>query len=152
MGGEGLGFVWRGLSKGMVWAVDGAYAQDPKGWKRPWGLQGLSLRLNGTVGIQACPPPLILGGNLTWEPSRLLGPKWGGAIALRSSLAPPRGPLPPASPDLPGLRGADPVWPPLLLPLQYPHVLPVHLGVPPISLGVRVPHQWPAGDLVVGRR
>ena len=60
--------------------------------------------------------------------------------------------LPPASPDLPGLRGTDPVWPPPLLPLLSPHILPVHLGVPPVSLGVRVPHQWLAGTLVVGRR
>ena len=73
------------------------------------------------------------------------------AITLHSSPASPRGPLLPASPNLPGLRDANPVWPPLLLPLQSPYVLPVHSGVPPVSLGVRVPHQWPAGALVVGR-
>ena len=44
----------------------------------------------------------------------------GGAIALLSSLPPPRGPLPPASPDLPGLRGANPIWSPLLLPPSPP--------------------------------
>ena len=65
----------------------------------------------------------------------------GRAITLRSSLAPPGRPRPPASPDLPSLRGADPVWPPLLLPPQYPNILPVHLGVPPVSLGVRVPNR-----------
>ena len=75
----------------------------------------------------------------------------GQAIALRSSPAPPGESLPPASPDIPGLRGADPVWPPLLLPSQSPCVLQVHFGVPPISLGIRVPHQRPAGTLVVGR-
>ena len=73
-------------------------------------------------------------------------------ISLRSSLAPPGGPLLPTSPDLPGLRGADPVWPPLLLPPLSPHILLVHLGVPPVSLGISVPHQQPAGSLVVGRR
>ena len=60
--------------------------------------------------------------------------------------------LPPASPDLPSLRGTDPVWFPLLLPPQSPYILPVHSGVLPISLCVRVPHQQPAGALVVGRR
>ena len=72
----------------------------------------------------------------------------GQAIALHSSPTPPRGPLP----DLPGLRGTNPVWPPLLLPPLSSHVLPVHLGFPPISLGIRVPHQWLAGALVVGRK
>ena len=76
----------------------------------------------------------------------------GGANALLSCSSGLGGPLPPASPDLPGLRGTDPVWPPPLLPLLSPHILPVHLGVPPVSLGVRVPHQWLAGTLVVGRR
>ena len=75
---------------------------------------------------------------------------WGNGP--RSSPAPPGGPLPPASPDLPGLRGADPVWPPLLLSPQSPHIVLVHLGVPPVSLGVRVPHEQRAGTLVVGRR
>ena len=74
-----------------------------------------------------------------------------GANALRFSPTLPEGPLLPASPDLPGLRGTDPVWSPLLLPPLSPHILPVHLGVPPISLGIRVPHQQPAGTLVVGR-
>ena len=75
----------------------------------------------------------------------------GGANALRSSPALPGESLPPASPDLPGLRGADLVWPSLLLPPRSPYILPVHSGVPPVSLGVIVPHQWPAGAPVVGR-
>ena len=41
-------------------------------------------------------------------------------------------------PSQPPLRGASPVQRPLLLPSQSPHVLPVRLGVLPISLGVRV--------------
>ena len=76
----------------------------------------------------------------------------GQVIALHSSPALPGQSLPPASPDLPSLRGADPVWPPLLLPLQSPYVLLVHSGILPVSLGVRVPHQWLADTLVVGRR
>ena len=75
----------------------------------------------------------------------------GQVITLCSSPALPRESLPSASPDLPGLRGTDPVWPPLLLPPQSRCVLPVLSGIPPVSLGVRVPHQWPAGTLVVGR-
>ena len=169
----------------------------------------MRLRLNGTEGAQACPPPLVSEGKgphlgaqqASWAqvggaialcfslllpegPSTLpllislasllcpkdpcglvgiwmggtgLGPQqtpWaqvGRVIALRSSLTPPRRPLPPAFPDLPSLRGTDPVWPPLLLPPQSPHVLQGHLGAPPISLGVRILHQQPAGTLVVGR-
>ena len=72
----------------------------------------------------------------------------GQVIALRSSPALPGASLPPASPDLPGLRGPDLVWPPLLLPPRSPYVLLVHSGVPPFSLGVTVPHQRPAGALV----
>ena len=52
----------------------------------------------------------------------------------------------------PHLRGTGPVQPPLLLPLQSPHVLPVRWGVLSISLGIGVPHQRLAGALVVGRR
>ena len=85
----------------------------------------------------------------------------GQGIGLGAQQAPwarvggetPSAPLPlllPASPDLRGLRVANPVWPPLL-PRQPRHVLPVHLGFPPISLGVRVPHHRPAVTLVVGR-
>ena len=76
----------------------------------------------------------------------------GQAIALHSSPTLPGESLPPASPDLSGLRGTYLVWPPLLLPLRSPYVLLVHSGVPPISLVVRDPHQRPAGTLVVGRR
>ena len=73
-----------------------------------------------------------------WELSSLPG-RVGQMIALRSSPALPGESLPPASPDLPGLRDADPVWTPLLLPLQSPYILLVHFGVPPVSLGIRVP-------------
>ena len=75
----------------------------------------------------------------------------GQVITLCSSPALPGDSLLSDPPDLPGLRGANPVWPPLLPSCQFLHVLLVHLGVPPISLGVRVPHQWPAGALVLGR-
>ena len=103
-----------------------------------------------------CPQdPHVLDGALergvpVWELNRLPA-RVGQAIALRSSPALPGESLPLASLDLPSFRGADPVWPPLLLPSQSPYVLLVHLGVPPISLGVRVPHQRPGGALVAGR-
>ena len=85
-------------------------------------------------------------GSSAGSPTRV-----GQAIALHSSPALPGESLPPASPHLPGLRGTNPVWPPLLLPAQSPYILPVHFGVPPISLGIRGPHQQLAGALVVGR-
>ena len=47
----------------------------------------------------------------------------GGAVALRSSAALTGESFPPASPDLPSLRGADPVWPPLL---PSPSPVPLH--------------------------
>ena len=168
------------LSKCEVWAVGGTNAQDPQGWKRPWGLCRMGLRLKEQKRPRHAPHPWSQrAGNLTWEPSRLpvsewvrqtpssplpplvwegpsclpllispasllcpQGPMWPGggfggqgislgaqqapqarvgqAIALRSSPALPREPLPPASPDFPGLRGANPVWPPLLLPPSVP--------------------------------
>ena len=55
------------------------------------------------------------------------------------------------SPLQPPLRGASPVQPPLFLPPESPHILLVRFGVPPVSLGVEVSHQQPAGVLVVGR-
>ena len=64
-------------------------------------------------------------GGQAWELSRLPGPS-GPGIALSSSPAPPGESLPPASPDLRGIRGADPVWPPLLLPAQSPYLQLVH--------------------------
>ena len=54
-------------------------------------------------------------------------------------------------PSQPPLRGAGSVWPPLLLSPHSPHILPSRSAVPPISLGVEVPHQHMAGTLVVGR-
>ena len=90
------------------------------------------------------------GRGLAWELSRLRGLSGPGGRHLFLSCF-HGGSFLPASPDLPGLRGADPVWHPLLLPPQSPHVLPVHFWVPPVSLGVRVPHQRLRGALVVGQ-
>ena len=137
--------------------VGGANAQDLQGWKRPWGLCGVGLRLKEQKGPRRDPHPWSQrAGDLTWEPSRLPGLEWAeqtpsSPLFSYSSGLGSGGPLPPASPDLPGLRGAALVWSPLLLPPRSLYVLPVHSGVPPVSLEVRVPHQWPAGALVVGR-
>ena len=93
------------------------------------------------------------GGQGNWLGSSAGSPAHvGQGITLHSSLALPGESLPPASPDLPSLRGTNLVWPPLLLPPRSPYVLLVHSGVPLLSLGVRVPHQQPAGALAVGRR
>ena len=182
--------------------MGGANAQDPQGWKRPWGLWGVGLRLKEQKGPRHAPHPLTQrAGDLTWEPSRLSGLEWagqmpspllllqswrappaclscsplgllpmppgpmwlggggpwrsgnqpgssagslgpsGGEKTLHSSPTPPRWLFTPASPYLPCLKGADPVWLPLLLPPQFAHILLVLLGVPPISLGIRVPQQ-----------
>ena len=56
-------------------------------------------------------------GEQAWELTRLPGPSGPGYRPLLLSLS-SRRPLPSTSPDLPGLRGSNPVWPPLLLPLQ----------------------------------
>ena len=82
------------------------------------------------------------GRGLAWELSSLPGLSGQGDRPLLLSRSSPR-PLPPASPDLPSLRGADPVWPPLLLPTLSPYILLDHLEVPPVSLGISVPHQQP---------
>ena len=46
-----------GLSKGKVWVVGGAYAQKPQGWKRPWGLWWVGLRLKEQKGPRRAPHP-----------------------------------------------------------------------------------------------
>ena len=76
---KGLGCGERGLSKGKVWVVGGAYAQDPQGWKRPWGLWTVGLRLKEQKGPRHAPHPWSQrAGDLTWEPSRLPGFEWVG--------------------------------------------------------------------------
>ena len=116
MGGESLGYGGRGLSKGKLWAVGGANAQDPQGWKRPWGLWGVGLRLKEQKGPGRAPHLWSQrAGDLTWEPSRLPGLEWVGQtpshLSCPSGLG---GPLPPASPDFHGpdeaLEGRGPAW------------------------------------------
>ena len=144
--------------------------QDPRGLEGALDCRGLAWELSRLPGPQwvgqspSAPLPLLLDssshlpllvslasllcpqdprsldgalewGELAWELSRL--PSLSPLLLSRSSGES----VPPASPDLPGLRDANPVWPPLLLPPQSPYVLPVHSGVPPVSLGIRVPHQ-----------
>ena len=210
----GRPWLWRAGPKqgrGEVWVVGGANAQDPQGWKRPWGLWGVRLRLKEQKGHR-CAPHLWSqrAGDLTWEPSSLPVPEWAGQSPSIPLLLLLGWLLPPATPDLPSLppmppgptlagwgfgvggtglgaqQAPQPMWarrsPSALLPLfpqgpshlpllislasgslilsglhfsfppQSPYVLPVHSRVPPVSLGVRVPHQRPAGALVVGRR
>ena len=74
-------------------------------------------------------------------------PEWAGQLPSAPTLG---GPLPPASPELPAsgtliLSGLQFSSPP-----QSPYVLPICLGVPPCSLGIRV-HQQLADALAMGR-
>ena len=81
MRGKGLGCGEQGLSNGEVWAVCGANAQDPQGWKRPWGLWQVGLRLKEQKGPRHAPHPWSQRtGDLTWEPSRLPGLEWAGQM------------------------------------------------------------------------
>ena len=51
-----------------------AYAQDPQGWKRPWGLWGVGLRLKQQKGSRRAHHPWSQrAGDLTWEPSQVPG-------------------------------------------------------------------------------
>ena len=59
--GKGLGCGGRGLSKGKVWAVGGAYAQDPQGWKRPCGIGGWGLGSRNRRGPGMSPTPRLRG-------------------------------------------------------------------------------------------
>ena len=121
--------------------MGGANAQDPQGWKRPWGpgVWGLGSRNRRGPGVP--PTPGLRGqGTSPGSPAGFLGSSGrGNPPPLLSRSAPPGGPLPPA--DLPSLGDANPVWPPLLLPAQSLYILPlpVHCGVSPISLGVSPP-------------
>ena len=45
-----------GLSKGKVWVVGGANAQNPQGWKRLCWLRGVELRLKKQKGPRHAPP------------------------------------------------------------------------------------------------
>ena len=91
--GEGLGCGGRGLSKGEVWAVGGPNAQDPQGWKRPWGLLGVRLRLKEQKGPRRGPHPWSQrAGDLTWEPIRLPVLKWVGPMPSSPLLLLPEGP------------------------------------------------------------
>ena len=143
-----------GPKQGRGLGVRGAYAQDPQGWKRPWGLWEVGLRLKEQKGPRRAPHLWSRRvGTSPGSPAGFLGLSgWGKCPPLLSCSSGPRGPLPPVSPDLPSLRGSDPLWPPLLLPPQSPHILPAHLGVPPVSLSIRFPHQQLAGALAVRRR
>ena len=95
--------------------------------------------------------------DLAQEPSRLPRADWAGDILGTLSPYPPSPPRVPSDMGNPSLS-----QPPLGAPVPYslhfsssltsPHVLPSLSGVPPISLGAEVPHQQPAGALLVGRQ
>ena len=194
--------------------MGGIYAEDPQGWKRPWGLWGVGLRLKEQKGPRhASHPWSQRAGTSPGSPAGFLGSSgWGRYPPLLSWSSGLGGPLLPASPDLLGLtpmppgpvklgeggglggqgtslgvqQAPQPEWarrlPSTPLPLfpECPSRLPLLIspasgapilsglhfsaplspptsywftfGVPPIFLGVSVPHQRLAGTRVVGRR
>ena len=108
----------RGLWRAGDQPESSADSPRPSGWAIALSA---SLPLLISLASLLCPQdPRGLDGPLWqgyWLGSSAASPaRVGQAIALHSSPALPGEPLPPASPDLPGLRGADPVWFPLLLP------------------------------------
>ena len=88
MGGKGLGCGERGLSKGEVWVVGGANAQDPQGWKRPWGLWGVGLRLKER-GPGVAPTPGVRGQGTYLGAQQASWAGAGQAITLYSSCRTP---------------------------------------------------------------
>ena len=63
----------------------------------------MGLRLKEQEGPRFAPTPFLRGGGPHLGAQQASWARVGGANALRSSPAPPGGPLPPASPDLLGL-------------------------------------------------
>ena len=90
-GGKDFGCGRWGLSKGEVWVVGGAYAQDPQGWKA-LGAVGCGLRLKEQKGPRSAPHPWSQRtGDLTWQPSRLPGLKRAGQTPSSPLLLLPDG-------------------------------------------------------------
>ena len=78
-GRGGLGCGGWGLNKGEFWVVGGADAQDPQGWKRPWALLGVGLRLKEQKGPRRAPHPSLRGqGTSPGSPAGSLGPSGQG--------------------------------------------------------------------------
>ena len=151
--------TWRGLWRAGDWPGSSAGSPRPSGQ----GNFPCSSPSPPRGPLPSATPDLL---GLPPMPPAPMWPGWGfggGGTSLGTQQAPlpewarqsPSAPLPlfpesplqsPSSPDLPSLKGADPVWPPLLLPAQSPYILLAHFGVPPVSLGIRVPHQQPAAS------
>ena len=86
-----------------------------------------------------------------WELSRLPGPSGPGDRPLLLSRSSQR--VPPACLSWsPWPQGRQSCLASTSPPPSDPYILPIYFGVPPVSLGIRVLHQWPAGALTVGRR
>ena len=66
--------------------VGRANAQDPQGWKRPWGLWAVELRLKEQKGPRHAPHPWSQRtGDPTWSPAGFLGSSgWGKRPSLFS--------------------------------------------------------------------
>ena len=123
--------AWMGLWRGGT-GLGAQQAPRPE-WARRLPSAPLLLLLDGpsrlplliSLASLLCPQdPRGLEGALVgdYQPGSSTGSPApvGGAIAVHSPPALPGESLPPASPDLPGLRGTNPVWPPFLLPPSPP--------------------------------
>ena len=97
------------------------------------------------------PHPTHLGHHTapSWAPCVLQQVPTSSSRSSKPPRFPPGIGNPPPSQIPPS--GAGPVRPPLVFPPHSSLILPGCLGVPPVSLGFEVPHQHPAGTLVVGR-
>ena len=135
-----------------VWVVGGANALDSQGWKRPWELWGVGLRLKEHKGPRRVPhPPSQRAGEPHLGAQQASWARVGGANALCSSPTPPKCPshlpllifLTSGVPILSGLHFSSPFHPPTSYAFTWGFFLSPG--------GVRVPHQQPAGTLVVGR-
>ena len=72
--------------------MGGADAQNPQGWKRPWVLWGVGLRLKEEKGPRRAPHPWSQrAGDITWDPSRLPGLEWAGQMPSSPLLLLPSG-------------------------------------------------------------
>ena len=144
--------LWRArLSKGEVWAVGGANAQDPQGWKRPWGLWGWGLGSRNR-SIPCVPPTPGLRGQGTspGSPAGFLGSSGRGKCPPLLFCSFWRT-LPTCLSWSPWTQGCRSCLASTSPPPSVPPCPTGSLGGSPISLGIRVPHQRPAGTLVVGR-
>ena len=150
---EGRGSAWE-LSRfpGLEWVGQSPSTPFPLLLEGPSCLPLLISPASLLCPQYLCGPDRALGcGGTSLGAQQAPQPEWA-----RRSPSAPLPPFPESPSHLPLLislaLGCRSCLTSISPPSQSPYALPVHFGVPPVSLGVRVPHQWLAGTLVVGRR